>query len=248
MNKITGIDDSSNLLMGQSTFQSEPNFERFPGGNIMKKLPIYLFSVSSHPDAIHINSLSVTFFKPDIDFRDVNYLILTSKQAVKALEQYPKEEYIDKKALCISKATAAAYIALGGEVLQTGKGYGDTLVDAIATYPKETKWLYLRAEAVASNFAAELRNEGYDIKENIVYKSECSKEILKAKVEKDAVMIFTSPSSINCYLQTHTLQPSQKIIVIGKTTAKALPKETSFILSPDTTIESCIQIARKLSL
>ena len=212
-----------------------------------QKLPIYLFSVSSHPEAIHINSLSVSFFKPEIDFNRVDYFILTSKQAVKALQQYQKEQYIDKKALCISKATATAYEEIGGEVLQTGKGYGDTLSETIKHYSKETKWLYLRAKTVASDFAAELRNEGYNIKEAVVYKSECSKEILKTEVPNNAVMIFTSPSSINCYLQTHTLQPSQQIIVIGKTTAKALPKETNCILSPDTTIESCMQIARKLA-
>ena len=211
-----------------------------------QKIPIYLFSVSSHPDAIHINSLSVTFFKPDIDFNHVDYLILTSKQAVKALEQYPKEKFINKKALCISKATATAYEALGGEVLQTGKGYGDTLTNVIKTYPNELKWLYLRAEVVASEFAKELQYEGYSIEEAIVYKSQCSKKILEAKVPKEAILIFTSPSSINCYLQTHTLYPSQKIIVIGKTTAKALPKGIKPILSPDTTIESCMQIAKKL--
>ena len=247
MHKITSIDDSNYPLMEQSTFQSEPNLQRFPGESFMeksKKLPIYLFSVSSHPDAIHINSLSVTFFKPDIDFSDVDYLILTSKQAVKALQQYPKEEYIDKKALCISKATAAAYEETGGEVLQIGKGYGDTLTEAIKHYPKETKWLYLRAETVASNFAKELRNEGYEIKEIIVYKSECSKEILEAKVPNEAILIFTSPSSVQCYLRTHTLLASQKIIVIGKTTAKALPEGIKSILSPDTTIESCMQIAQ----
>ena len=208
-----------------------------------KKLPIYLFSVSSHPDAIHINSLSVTFFKPDIDFEDVDYLILTSKQAVKALKQYPKEQYIDKKALCISKATAAAYEETGGEVLQTGKGYGDTLTDTIRSYPKETRWLYLRAETVASDFAKELKDEGCDIKEAVVYKSECSKEILEAEVPNEAILIFTSPSSVKCYLRTHTLLASQKIIVIGKTTAKALPEGIKSTISPDTTIKSCIQIA-----
>ena len=249
MNKITSIDDSNNPLMEQSTFQSKPNLQRFPGENFMKKskiVPIYLFSVSSHPDAMHINSLSVTFFKPDIDFSKADYLILTSKQAVKALKQYPKESYIGKKALCISKATAAAYKEIGGEVLQMGKGYGDTLYDTITHYPKETKWLYLRAEVVASDFAEKLRGEGYDIEEAIVYKSVCSEDILDAKVPQEAILIFTSPSSVKCYLQKHSFELSQKIIVIGKTTAKALPKDTDCIVSPETTVESCIQIAKNL--
>jgi len=212
-----------------------------------QKLPIYLFSVSSHPEAIHINSLTVTFFKPKIDFTQTTYLILTSKQAVKALEQYDKEEFIKKKALCISKATAKAYKELGGEVLEVGKGYGDTLVDTIKSYPKESRWLYLRAEVVASNFVDLLQKDGYTITEAVLYKSECSKEILKAEVETDAILIFTSPSSIKCYLKTHTLFSSQKIIVIGKTTAKALPKDINYTLSPDTTVESCIQIAKNIS-
>ena len=216
--------------------------------NKLQKLPIYLFSVSSHPDAIHINSLSVSFFKPDIGFSDIDYLILTSKQAVKALEQYSKEQYIDKKALCISKATAAAYEDIGGEVLQIGKGYGDTLVDVIKSYPKETRWLYLRAETVASDFAKELRTQGYNIEESVVYKSECSAEILDAVVPCEAVLVFTSPSSVKCYLRKHSFQPSQKIIVIGKTTAKALPKGTECIISPQTTVESCIKIAKNLTI
>ena len=212
------------------------------------KLPIYLFSVSSHPDAHHINALSVTFFKPDINFDETDYLILTSKQAVKALRQYEKEEYIDKKALCISKATAVAYEEIGGEVLQTGKGYGDTLGETIKHYPKETKWLYLRSETVASDFAAELQEEGYAIQEAVVYRSECSEEIFAAKIPEQAILIFTSPSSVKCYLQRHSFRPSQKIIVIGKTTAKALPKDTECIVSPETTIESCMQIAKTLAV
>ncbi len=212
----------------------------------LQQLPIYLFSVSSHPDAIHVNSLSVTFFSPDIDFSKTDYLILTSKQAVKALEQYPKERYIDKKALCISKATAAAYKEIGGEVLQTGKGYGDTLTETIKAYPKTTKWLYLHAKKVASDFAKKLQEEGYDIDEAVVYKSECSEDILEVEVPDDAILVFTSPSSIKCYLQTHTLQPSQKIIVIGNTTAKALPDGIECIISPQTTVQSCMEIAKKL--
>ncbi len=215
--------------------------------NSTQKLPIYLFSVSSHPDAVHINSLSVTFFKSDINFNDVDYLILTSKQAVKALQQYPKENYIDKKALCISKATAAAYEGIGGKVLQTGKGYGDTLYEAIKHYPKKIKWLYLRAEKVASDFAEKLREDGYKITEAVVYKTECSKDILEARVPSEAILIFTSPSSVKCYLQSHVFSPSQKVIVIGSTTAKALPENIKSIISPATTVESCMQIAKKLS-
>ena len=207
---------------------------------------IYLFSISSHKDAIHINPLEITFFTPEIDFLHVDYFILTSKQAVKALQNYPKESYINKKALCISKATAKAYEDIGGEVLAVGKGYGDTLTQEIKKHPKNTKWLYPRAEIIASDFTDVLQKQGYIIKESIVYKSECSKKILHVKVPKNAVLIFTSPSSVKCYLQNHTFLQTQDIVVIGKTTAKTIPQDIKYTLSNDTTVQSCIEIAKKM--
>lgn len=210
------------------------------------KSNIYLFSTSSHPDAKSINSLDITFLKPEIDFSQYDYLIITSKQTSKALQQYEKEEYISKPALCVSAQSAKSFEHLGGEVLAVGKGYGDNLTEQIKSFPKEKKWLYLRAKVVASDFVLTCKEKGYMIDEKIVYESDCSKIIKNVKVEKDATLIFTSPSSVKCFVEDHELLDTHNIVVIGKTTAKALPKNCSYILSNDTTVESCIQIAKSL--
>jgi len=202
------------------------------------KKPIYLFSISTHKRAININSLSITFFKPKIDFSEYDYLIITSKQVSKGLVEYGLDEY--KKALCVSKQSALAYEKIGGEVLEVGGGYGDNLVDIIKRYPKNTKWLYLRAKVVASDFVSTCRDDGYSIDEVVFYESECSKEILTCSVEDGAVLIFTSPSSVKCFLKNHTIKPTHKVIVIGNTTAKALPDGVEFVVSEKTTIQSCI--------
>lgn len=207
---------------------------------------IYLFSISSHPDATSINSLSIEFLKPDIDFSKYDYLIITSKQASNALGQYNKKDYIDKKALCVSTQSARSFESLGAEVLKIGAGYGDNLSSSIKEFSKDTKWLYLRAKVVASDFVKECKDEGYDIDEIVMYSSDCSKEILDVEIQKDSTLIFTSPSSLNCFLKTHTISSSSKVIVIGKTTAKALPKNIEYYLSDETTIESCIQKAKSL--
>jgi len=208
--------------------------------------PIYLFSISSHPDAISVNSLAIKFLKPSIDFSKYDYLIVTSKQTSEALKQYETQEYIDKKALCVSVASASSFESLGGTVLDTGAGYGDNLVDKIKSYPKEKKWLYLRAKVVASDFVEVCKSDGYDIDEEIVYESECSQQILDVDVEDKSILIFTSPSSLSCFLKTHKISKKSKVIVIGKTTAKAVPKEIEYILSKETTIDSCMEIAFNL--
>lgn len=202
----------------------------------------YLFSISSHPDATHINSLSISFFKPTVDFSKYDYLIITSKQSCEALKQYDNNEYISKKALCVSQQSAKSYEALGAKVLDVGEGYGDNLAEIIKTYPKETKWLYLRAKLTASDFVNLTQKDGHSIDEIVLYKSECSEDILNIKVEDDATLIFTSPSSLNCFLKNATLKSTHKVIVIGKSTAKALPFGIKYDISQATTIESCMNL------
>lgn len=208
--------------------------------------PIYLFSISQHPDATSVNSLSITFFKPEIDFSKYDHLIITSKQSCEALKQYEKEHYIYKPALCVSTQTALSFETLGGRVLDVGGGYGDNLISKIKHFSKDTSWLYLRAKVVASDFAALCKKEGYDIDEVVVYESECSREILEVEVEDNSVLIFTSPSSLECFLKSHDIGKNQKVIVIGETTAKALPNGIESYISKDTTIQSCIDLASEL--
>ena len=207
---------------------------------------IYLFATSKHPDAISAQSLQVRFLKPNIDFSKYDHLIITSKQTVKALKQYTKEEFINIPALCVSKKTADAYKDFGGEILDFGDGYGDNLVKFIEEKSKETKWLYLRAQSIASDFVARCKADGYSIAEKILYVSECAKEALEVEVLKNSILIFTSPSSIECFLKTHTIDEDAKIIVIGTTTAKALPDGINYEISQHTSIESCMELALAL--
>ncbi len=204
---------------------------------------IYLFATSKSEHAINVKSLDVRFLKPDIDFAKYDYLIITSKQTVKGLEQYNKKDFIDIPALCVSVKTANLYNEFGGKILAIGDGYGDNLIKNIKEYPKETTWLYLRAELIASDFVQKSRDDGYVIDEKILYVSECSKEILDVRVNDDSTLIFTSPSSIECFLKYNTINPKAKVIVIGKTTANYLPQGIEYIVSQNTSIESCVELA-----
>lgn len=210
------------------------------------KRQIYLFATSKHPDAISSKSLEVRFLKPQIDFTKYDYLIITSKQTVKALEQYEREEFINIPALCVSVKTSASYESFGGKILDIGDGYGDNLVKNIKEKSKDKKWLYLRAESIASDFVARCKDDGYDIDEEILYVSECSNEGMEVEVKENPILIFTSPSSIECFLKTHTIEADAKVVVIGKTTAKALPDAIEYKISEKTSIDSCIEMALTL--
>lgn len=204
----------------------------------------YLFSTSSHPDTVNISSLKITFFQPSINFSQYDYFIITSKQVSNFLKQYDSTLYKETKALCVSKKSAQAYRELGGKILEVGSGYGDNLATIIQKYPKESRWLYLRAQRVASNFAQDCKDDGYNIDEIVAYKSSCSDEILQSTIESNATLIFTSPSSVKCFLKTHTIEKSHSIIVIGKTTAHTLPHGINYQMSQETTVESCVKLLK----
>lgn len=205
---------------------------------IMPRL-IYLFSTSSHPDTISVNSLEITLLKPKIDFSKYDYFIITSKQVSESLKHYTTKTL--KPALCISSLTASSYASIGGNVLDIGSGYGDNLEKRIKSYSKDTRWLYLRAKLVASDFVSRCKEEGYLINESIMYESQCSKEIQNVIVKDDSCLIFTSPSSVKCFLNNHKISEESKVIVIGKTTAKALPSNVNYSIAKSTTIESCLK-------
>jgi uroporphyrinogen-III synthase len=204
---------------------------------------IYLFATSKSKYTINVKSLDVRLLKPDIDFSKYDYLIITSKQTIKALEQYDKKDFIDTPALCVSTKTSNEYQSFGGKILATGDGYGDNLIKNIRQFSKETRWLYLRAEFIASDFAQRSKEEGYLIDEAILYVSECSQEILNIRVDDDSTLIFTSPSSIECFLKNNTIHSNAKVIVIGTTTAASLPEGVKYEISQNTSIESCVEAA-----
>ena len=206
---------------------------------------IYLFATSKNQATTSIKSLEVKFLTPQIDFSKYDYLIVTSKQTIKALQAYDKKEFLDKPALCVSHKTAVSYEDFGGKILDIGNGYGDGLYDIVQKYPKHTKWLYLRAKVIVSDFVQRSQKDGYNIDEEILYKSECSKEILDVRVNDDATLIFTSPSSIECFLKNNVIHSDAKVVVIGTTTAKALPENIKYFVSEKTSIESCVELALK---
>jgi len=196
---------------------------------------VYLFSATSHPDAMHINSLDFNFFSPSINFSNYDYLVLTSKKAVDALHYYDKKDYINIPALCISKFTSEYYEKFGGKILSVGGGIGSELQEIIDSYPKEKKWLYLRAKEIAGN--------GLDIDEIIVYESRCSDEILNFRLEdEECSLIFTSPSSIKCFMENNTIPDKANVIVIGKTTASHLPKNIKYKVAKQSSIAECMSL------
>ena len=193
--------------------------------------PLYLFSHTPYAGVHHIPILQTQFFTPSIDFSLYTGLVVTSKQILEALRPYTGWEHLP--IIAISEATARHFRIAGCNVIATAKGYGVQLAPLIKEHGG--KWLYCRPKVVATAWGAGI------VDEVVLYETQCNDRIEKIQIEEDAIMIFTSPSSVACFLAKASFCSTHTVIVIGKTTQKALPSGIKSIVSDTTSVQSCVE-------
>lgn len=208
--------------------------------------PIYLISKTPYPGVIHIPILSIRFLTPNIDFSDYEGVIITSKQTVLALQNYPVD-WNRLKCICVSEPTAQFAREAGAVDIEVADGYGMSIPNLLSSQKRNGKWLYLRPKIVASEWVAEARDLGIAVDEAIVYETICNAEATKETIAAVGVLIFTSPSSIRCFTQNYRILPTQKVVVIGKTTQNALPEGIPSYMSPIPSVASAVDLARQIA-
>lgn len=209
--------------------------------------PIYLISKTPYPGVLHIPILTIRFLTPDIDFSRYEGVVLTSKQGIEALRNY-HVEWEKLRCICVSEPTAEYARTAGARNVEVASGYGASIPDVLSSHKRLGAWLYLRPEKVATSWVEEARNRGFEIDEAIVYQTLCNPETILDPIDENAILIFTSPSSIECFLQKYPIRPTHRIVVIGTTTQKALPEGIESSLSAETSVASAVNLARQIAL
>jgi len=198
--------------------------------------PIVTLSKIEYEGAVSFPLLKFIYFRPEIDLTQYDALIITSKEAIKALS-YLKWQNI--RVYCVGNATAklvpnVAYSQNSGGALE--------LVEYLKKNSIDERLLYCRGEKVSVDIASKLK-----IDETILYKSICIEDKPKIKIAPNSTIIFSSPSTVDCFLKYYKFESSFKAIALGKTTALSLINaKIPHVISPSTTISSAIEFAKKL--
>lgn len=208
--------------------------------------PIYLISKTPYDGVIHIPVLSTRFLHPSIDFSAYEGVVITSKQAVLALQHYVFD-WKKIKWIAVSEATAQSAYEAGAEIIEIAEGYGESIPDVL-NRKKRGKWLYARPETVASEWVDSVRKAGIEIDEAIVYETACNEDAYSQTIAAEGVLIFTSPSAIRCFLRGYTILPTHEVVVIGKTTQNALPEGVSSHMSPTASVASAVELAFQIAV
>ncbi len=208
---------------------------------------IYLLSNQKYSDVENLEVFHIEYIKSsNIDLSSYDALIFTSKNAVYALDSFNKDwKNIDS--YVIAPKTSQIVKKLGGKVIFTGiTSHGDEFAQELINLLKNKKVLYIKALKTVSNLVGILKENNILIDELATYQTSCKKSNIL--LEDNSVFIFTSPSSVECFFKQYSWNDSFKAITIGKTTAKYLPKNINFIISSETSIDECINLARQTLL
>ena len=207
---------------------------------------IYLTSPSKVEGVIHLPMIDFSLRKTHIDLSVCDILMFTSKQAVMSAEALNKE-WKNIPCLAIGSATANTIESLGGSVIhQPSSFYGEKLSEDIIKLFKDKNILYLRPKVVSFDSKTFLAKAGIDLKEEIIYETFCIEYEVKDKPEKNSIIIFTSPSTIHCFLKNFIWDESYRAVSIGESTNMYLPQNSNYKVADVATIDSCIVKAKQL--
>ena len=209
--------------------------------------PIYLTSPKKMEGTIPLPMIRFRLVADRIDYQGCDTLVFTSKQAVVSAEAIDPE-WKKYPAVAIGPATAKQIEALGGTVLhQPADFYGSELAGDLVRFFRDRKLLYLRPRKVSFDSREHLAASGIELKEQIIYETDCCRYDQREKPSSNAIIVFTSPSTIHCFLENFSWSEDYTAVVIGRATLEHLPEGCDYRIAERPTISDCLETARKLA-
>lgn len=203
---------------------------------------IYLLNDQKYQDIENLDVFGIEYIPSNIDLSTYDALIFTSKNAIYSLDSF-NQSWKNIPAYAIAPKTANIIEKLNGKLVFTGlTSHGDEFANELILKLKDKKVLYIKALKTVSSLVEILKTNQIEIDELVAYKTSCKKSNIV--LEDNSVFIFTSPSSVECFFKQYIWNNTYKAIVIGKTTANYLPADINYKISPLTSIEECIKLAK----
>jgi len=208
--------------------------------------PIYLLSPTPRKEIEHLPMITFAVTATELDLSACDTLMFSSKQAVRSAEQIDPR-WKELPCIAIGGATKRQIETLGGRVIHYPKHfYADELAEDIAMLFADRKILYLRPRKISFDSKGFLATKGITLQEQIIYETACRTYEPEDAPVKDAIIIFTSPSSIHCFLENFKWQESYTAVVIGRATQAHLPEGADLVVADEPLIDACIEKAKEV--
>ncbi len=208
---------------------------------------IYILSEKKYQDAKNLPVILIKHLPKEIDLSMYEALIFSSKNGVIAIDNLT-DKWKDIPSYSIGSGTSKEIEKRGGKIIYQAKSsYGDDFAKEIKALLHGKKALFLRAKVVTSSLNTILKDAGVLLDEEIVYETVCSNCETLEKPPENSIIIFSSPSTIECFFRCFEWDKSYKAVVIGTKTASFMPKNIPYEMAVKQTIPSCIELSKILS-
>lgn len=207
---------------------------------------IYLFAKGNFKNVKSIELAHIVFLKLEISLNDFELCLATSKNALKALQKNKIPIPANLRLYSFEKSLKFAKNLGFKEIKIPSKSYGKNLVAEFKEEFRGKKVLYLRGEKIAFDMKNELAKEQIYIEENVVYKNEFALPKTLPSFMKDDILIFTSPNTTSFFLKHCKFNKEAKFVAIGQSTALRLKNFRNVFVAENTSIKSCVKLARSL--
>lgn len=146
-------------------------------------------------------------------------LIVTSRNAVKAVEKFHPGYFKNKKVFCVGEKTARSLKQFDAHVVLTAD-HAEALVEKLLNLPVKEKYLFLSGNLRGNYLPEVLAAHKLLKKEILVY--ETLPKTLSLKTNYDAILFF-SPSGVKSFSKKNNFDQAV-CFAIGPTTASELQK------------------------
>jgi uroporphyrinogen-III synthase len=213
---------------------------------LVEKKDIYILSDRKIDGVFNLPTFQINFISSKIDILKYDALIFTSKNGILSLNSF-NDQWKQVPSYTISQKTAQQIDSCDGKLEFTGtKGYGDSFARELAPLLKNKKVLYVKAKEVVSRLTTILKEQGVLCDELTTYETVCKTYDKSFKPPKNSIIILSSPSTLNCFLDTFGWDYSYMAVSIGKTTSKFIPDYINYKTAKYRSLESCIKLAKTL--
>jgi len=165
-----------------------------------------------------------------------NYLIFTSKEAVKSILKSEMKNVHFISCLCVGSKTKGFLEKKGFTVIESAD-YAEDLIQVIDSKYKENSFTFYCGNIRKNTIPNYFQQNKIAYNEIIVYETTLKPHQIKEPFDG---ILFFSPSGVNSFLEKNTLE-NKTYFCIGTTTAKALENRTkNIIIASQPTIENVI--------
>lgn len=179
-----------------------------------------------------IQTKSVDFEIPQLN----DYLVFTSKQAVKSVLKSEIKNVHSISCLCVGSKTKKFLEKKGFTVLESAD-YAEELIQIIESKYKSNSFTFFCGNIRRNTIPAFFQQNKIAYNETIVYETKLKPQQIKKSFDG---VLFYSPSGVNSFLENNTLE-NETCFCIGTTTAKALENKTkNIVIASQPTVDNVI--------